>query len=331
MSAPSDELLLSVHDLRIDFHTRQGVFTAVHGISFEMHRGQLLGVVGELGSGKSVTALSLLRLLPDHSAQVSSGAMLFDGVDLGGFTERQMQAVRGQKIGMIFQDPMTSLNPIFTIGRQLRQPLQLHLGLSRNMADKRAEELLSLVRIPSPRECLGRYPHELSGGMRQRVMIAIALACNPMLLIADEPTTALDVTTQAQILDLLRDLQRDLGMAIMFITHDLGIVAEFAADVQVMYAGRIVERAPVAELFERPRHPYTEGLLGSMPPFEGEDPERLSAIDGAVPSPFAPPSGCAFHPRCPHAFADCTTVVPTLARLSERHEAACLRNVASYA
>ena len=324
--APLGVPLLSVRELKVEFHTRNGVFTAIQDVSFDLPSGGVLGVVGESGSGKSVTALSLMRLLPDHSARVTGGRILFDGADLLRHTERQMQSVRGREIAMVFQDPMTSLNPIFTVGRQLREPLSLHLGLGRTAAARRAAELLALVKIPSPRECLARYPHELSGGMRQRVMIAIALACEPRLLIADEPTTALDVTTQAQILTLLRDLQRDLGMAIMLITHDLGVVAEFAAEVQVMYGGRIVERASALDLFERPRHPYTEGLLRSMPPFEGEDPERLPTIEGVVPSPLAMPSGCAFHPRCPHAFAACRATTPPLAAVGRGHDAACLLN-----
>jgi len=329
MPEGAPDVLLSVRDLSVDFHTRQGVFRALHGVSFDVRAGQVLGVVGESGSGKSVTALSVLRLLPEHSAQVASGRIVFEGVDLREQSERAMRAVRGQAIAMIFQDPMTSLNPIFSIGRQLREPLMLHLRMGREEADRRAEELLSLVGIPAPRGCMAHYPHELSGGMRQRVMIAIALSCNPKLLIADEPTTALDVTTQAQILDLLRDLQRKLGMSVMLITHDLGVVAEFADEVQVMYAGRIVERAPAADLFARPRHPYTEGLLRSMPPFEDEDPERLPTIEGVVASPFALPAGCAFHPRCPYVFADCAQVVPPLMRVGGGREAACLRNAAT--
>jgi oligopeptide/dipeptide ABC transporter ATP-binding protein len=320
------EPLLSVRDLKVEFHTRHGVFTAVTGIGFDMHAGRVLGVVGESGSGKSVTALSLLGLLPDHSARIAGGSAVFQGRDLFGLGEREMQAIRGREIAMIFQDPMTSLNPILTVGRQLREPLQLHLGMNRRAAAERAKELLAMVQIPSPGEILESYPHELSGGMRQRVMIAIACACGPKLLIADEPTTALDVTTQAQILDLLRDLQRRLSVAVMLITHDLGVVAEFADEVQVMYAGRVVEQAPVGELFEHPGHPYTEGLLRSMPPFEDEDPERLSTIEGNVASPFAMPSGCAFHPRCPYAFEACSRSLPKLEPLGPGRVAACLRH-----
>jgi oligopeptide/dipeptide ABC transporter ATP-binding protein len=320
------DILLSVRDLTVDFHTRQGIFRAIHGVSFDVRHGQVIGLVGESGSGKSVTALSLLRLLPEHSARIASGRIMLDGVDILQHGERAMRSIRGQAIAMIFQDPMTSLNPIFTVGRQVCEPLMLNLGMSRDAAGQRAVELLALVGIPAPERCLKRYPHELSGGMRQRVMIAIALSCNPRILIADEPTTALDVTTQAQILDLLRDLQRKLRMSVLLITHDLGVVAEFADQVQVMYAGRIVERASVSDIFARPRHPYTEGLLRSMPPFDGDDPERLPTIEGTVASPFAMPSGCAFHPRCPHRMADCTRIVPQLDPVGPGHEAGCLLN-----
>jgi oligopeptide/dipeptide ABC transporter ATP-binding protein len=326
MSGPTDEPLLSVRDLSVEFFTAQGRFTAVHGVSFDVRRGQVLGIVGESGSGKSVTALSLMRLLPDYAARISAGQIMFRGTDIARCTERQMCSLRGREIAMIFQDPTTSLNPIFSIGHQLREGLSLHLGLGRAAAARRAEELLALVKIQSPRACLDKYPHELSGGMRQRVMIAIALSCNPKLLVADEPTTALDVTTQAQILELLRDLQGQLGMAIMLITHDLGVVAEFADEVQVMYAGRIVERAAVAQIFERPRHPYTEGLLHSMPALEEQDPELLPTIPGMVASPFAMPAGCAFHPRCRYAVTECTQGVPPLAGVGPLHDAACIRS-----
>jgi len=315
--------LLSVRDLTVAFDTRRGAFDAVRGVSFDVQAGRTLGVVGESGSGKSVTAMALMQLLPD-SARVTSGEIVFDGKTLGALTEREMQAVRGQQIAMVFQDPMASLNPILTVGHQLMEPLRLHLGLGRAAARARAEELLTLVRIPASAKLLQSYPHELSGGMRQRVMIAMALACGPKLLIADEPTTALDVTTQAQILELLRDLQERLHMSLLLITHDLGVVAEFADEVMVMYAGRVVERSPAAALFDRPAHPYTEGLLRSMPLLEDEDPEVLPAIEGNVASPFDLPSGCAFHPRCPYAFDDCRRLLPAFERLSEGHDAACL-------
>jgi len=316
--------LLSVRDLTVAFDTRRGTFDAVREVSFDVKPGKTLGVVGESGSGKSVTAMALMQLLPD-SATVTSGSVRFDGRDLGSLGEREMQKVRGREIAMVFQDPMASLNPILTVGHQIMEPLRLQMGMAKAAARTRAEELLALVRIPSPAQLMRAYPHELSGGMRQRVMIAIALSCGPKLLIADEPTTALDVTTQAQILELLRDLQERLHMSVLLITHDLGVVAEFADEVLVMYAGRIVERSPVAALFDRPGHPYTEGLLHSMPPLEDEDPEVLPAIEGNVASPFALPSGCAFHPRCPYVFDDCSRVAPLLAKVSDGHDAACLR------
>ena len=319
-----EAVLLSVRDLTVAFDTRRGSLDAVRGVSFDVKAGRTLGVVGESGSGKSVTAMALMQLLPE-TASIKTGTVSFGGRDLTKLSEREMQAIRGSEIAMVFQDPMASLNPILTIGHQLMEPLRLHMGLGRAAARTRGEELLSLVRIPSPTQIMRSYPHELSGGMRQRVMIAMALACGPRLLIADEPTTALDVTTQAQILELLRDLQERLHMAVLLITHDLGIVSEFADEVMVMYAGRTVERSPVAALFEKPGHPYTEGLLRSMPPLEDEDPETLPAIKGNVASPFALPSGCAFHPRCPYAYDDCTRLSPALARVAEGHEAACLR------
>ena len=322
--------MLAVRDLAVEFRTghgrNQGRFTILHGVSFELEAGRTLGIVGESGSGKSVTALSLLRLLPPGTASVTGGQVLWNGQDLLRASERRMRQVRGGEIGMIFQDPGTSLNPIFTVGHQLREGLRLHRGLNRAAATERAEELLALVRIPSPRACLAKYPHELSGGMRQRVMIAAALCCDPKLLIADEPTTALDVTTQAQILALLRDLQARLGMAVVLITHDLGVVADFADDVLVMYAGRVVERAPTAALFHAQRHPYTAGLLHSMPALEEEDPPELPAIRGMAASPQLLPTGCAFHPRCDYAWDDCARTVPPLDLVAPAHRAACLRN-----
>ena len=314
-----------MRNLTVEFHTKRGRFNAIDGVSFDVMPGQVLGLVGESGSGKSVTALALMRLLPEGAARIAGGEILFGGTDLARCPERRMRAVRGREIAMIFQDPTTSLNPIFSIGHQLREGLSLHLGLGRAAGNRRAEELLALVRLQSPRALLDKYPHELSGGMRQRVMIAMALSGAPKLLVADEPTTALDVTTQAQILELLRDLQAQLSMAIVLITHDLGVVAAFADAVQVMYAGRIVERAPVARLFAQPRHPYTEGLLHSMPSLEEEDPESLPAIPGMVASPFAMPKGCAFHPRCRLAVPDCTRGVPPLSGVGPLHAAACIR------
>ena len=332
----ADAPLLSVRDLTVAFDTRRGTFEAVREVSFDVRPGRVLGVVGESGSGKSVTALAVAGLLPDTAA-VTSGTATWNGRNLLSLPERDMRAVRGREVAVVFQDPMSSLNPVLTIGRQLCQPLVVAAGLSRAAARARAEELLALVRIPSPAAVLRAYPHELSGGMRQRVMIAAALSGNPRLLIADEPTTALDVTTQAQILDLLRGLQERLHMAVMLITHDLGVVAEFADDVQVMYAGRVVERAPAASLFARPGHPYTEGLLRSVPPLDDGDTEgdwargELPAIEGNVASPFAPPPGCAFHPRCAYAWDDCTRTVPPPFPLGPGHDAACLRHAAALA
>ena len=318
--------LLSVRGLAVEFQTGRGRFPVLHSVDFDVHPGRTLGIVGESGSGKSVTALSVLRLLPEDSAAITAGQAWFGGHDLVRADERRMCAVRGRGIGMVFQDPSAALNPIFTVGHQLREGLGSQGGLRRAAATTRAEELLTLVRIPSPRACLAKYPHELSGGTRQRVMIAMALSCNPGLLIADEPTTALDVTTQAQILRLLHDLQARLGMAIVLITHDLGVVAEFADDVLVMYAGRVVERAPAAELFRRQRHPYTAGLLHSMPSLDEDDPALLPAIPGAVAAADALPPGCAFHPRCGLAGEDCTRGVPPLDPVGPAHLAACIRN-----
>ncbi len=324
----ADTPLLSVRDLTVAFDTRRGSFEAISGVSLDVWPGRTLGIVGESGSGKSVTAMALMQLLPE-AARVTAGQIRFGGCDLGTLTERRMRSIRGRKIAMVFQDPMASLNPILTVGRQLMEPLLLHLGLDRQAARTRAQELLSLVRIPSPLQIMRAYPHELSGGMRQRVMIAIALSCGPDLLIADEPTTALDVTTQAQILELLRDLQEKLQMSVLLITHDLGVIAEFADDVAVMYAGRVVERSPITVLFDAPGHPYTEGLLRSMPPLEGEDPEALPAIEGNVASPFHLPPGCAFHPRCPYAWDDCARFSPPMIAVGHAHDAACLRHVAA--
>jgi oligopeptide/dipeptide ABC transporter ATP-binding protein len=316
--------LLRVDGLTVSFHTRDGVVRAIEDVSFEVQAGQVLGIVGESGSGKSVTALSLLRLIPRDIAELSAGHVWFGGRDLMRISEAELRKVRGREIGMIFQEPMTSLNPIATIGTQLREPLTLHLGMTASAATSRTEELLDLVGIPQPRKRLSQYPHELSGGMRQRVMIAMALACEPKLLIADEPTTALDVTTQAQILDLLRSLQSRLGLSIILITHDLGVVAEFADHVQVMYAGRAVEKAPVSELFLRPAHPYTSGLLRTVADLD-IDCARLSSIDGVVPGPHDLPLGCAFAPRCSYSDEACLSARPPLLQLAATHRCACVR------
>ena len=319
--------LLTVRDLHVEFGTRAGRSLALRGIDLVVAPGRTLGIVGESGSGKSVTALAILGLLPG-TARVTGGQVLFGGEDLLLCRERRMRGIRGRAIGLVFQDPSSSLNPLFTVGHQVREGLTLHLGLGRAAATRRAAELLELVRIPDPSACLAKYPHELSGGMKQRVMIAIALSCGPRLLIADEPTTALDVTTQAQILGLLHDLQERMGLAIVLITHDLGVVAEYADDVAVMYAGRVVEQAPAGALFARQAHPYTAGLLRSMPSLEGDDPLELPAIPGMAASAAALPPGCAFHPRCERAWDACRAGVPALVPVGAGHASACLLNAA---
>jgi peptide/nickel transport system ATP-binding protein len=328
----SPQPLLRVTDLKTHFHTRDGVVRAVDGVSFDVLPGETLAVVGESGCGKSVTAMSILRLLPMPPARIAHGRIEFDGRDLLALSEPEMRKVRGNAISMIFQEPMTSLNPVLTIGRQIAEALVLHRGMSEKQALARAAEMLRKVHIPEAERRLAQYPHELSGGMRQRVMIAMALACGPRLLIADEPTTALDVTIQAQILELMRELRDDTGASIILITHDLGVVAEIAHRVVVMYAGRKVEEAPIEELFAAPRHPYTRGLLGSMPHL-GDSVEqtgkRLVEIPGMVPSLKDPAPGCLFAPRCPNAGERCTREVPPLELHSARHSAACWYPVAA--
>jgi peptide/nickel transport system ATP-binding protein/oligopeptide transport system ATP-binding protein len=315
--------VLAVDNLRTIFRTRDADIHAVNGVSFSVKPGELLGVVGESGSGKSVTMMSLMKLLPMPPAEIASGTALLDGVDLLTMTPDQMRAVRGADVGFIFQDPMTSLNPVFTIGYQLMEPLRLHMGLSGIAARKRAAELLALVGIPSPDKRLDDYPHQFSGGMRQRVMIAIALACDPKVLIADEPTTALDVTIQAQILELVRKLRRELGMAIIWITHDLGVVAGIADRVLVMYAGQIVEHAEVADLFARPSHPYTAALLETLPSVTAKKGDRLRSISGQPPHLGAPPTSCSFANRCPHVHDRCLRENPLLRTVERDHTAAC--------
>ena len=310
------EPLLEIAGLTTEFRTDRGPVRAVDGVSFEIGRGKTLGVVGESGSGKSVTALSILRLIPEPPGRIAAGKVIFGGTDLLSLDDRALRAVRGNKISMIFQEPMTSLNPVFRVGDQVAESVRLHRRASRREARDRAVEMFRLVGIPSPEERIRAYPHELSGGMRQRVMIAMALACTPDLLIADEPTTALDVTIQAQILDLLARLQRELGMSVLLITHDLGVVAETCEEVVVLYAGRVVERAPAGELFALPRHPYTRGLLRSIPdlPSEartGERP-RLREIPGMVPSLGTLPPGCKFQDRCPRVQDRCRAEEPPL-------------------
>ena len=314
--------LLAVDDLVTTFSTEEGLVTPVDGVSFTVEQGETVGVVGESGCGKSVTSLSILRLVPSPPGRIAQGRILFEGQDLLTLSEREMRAIRGRDIAMIFQEPMTSLNPVFTCGDQILEALRRHQKVSATEARDQALELLHLVGIPLPEQRLGAYPHQLSGGMRQRIMIAMALCCHPRLLIADEPTTALDVTIQAQILDLLRHLKKQLSMAVLLITHDLGVVAETAERVVVMYAGKVVEEAPVRTLFHAPRHPYTEGLLRSIPRLD-ERRESLPVIDGMVPNLLDLPSGCRFHPRCPRAERRCREEAPALRSFGEGHRVAC--------
>jgi len=324
--AANDKSLLRVENLKTHFHTRDGIVRAVDGVSFEVGAGETLAIVGESGCGKSVTSMSILRLLPMPPARIADGRIEFDGRNLLELSEPEMRKVRGNAISMIFQEPMTSLNPVLTIGRQIAEALVLHRGMSQKEATARAIEMLRKVHIPEAERRITQYPHELSGGMRQRVMIAMALACGPRLLIADEPTTALDVTIQAQILELMRELHRETGAAIILITHDLGVVAEMAQRVVVMYAGRKVEEAPIEELFANPRHPYTRGLLGSMPHLGdsvNETGKRLVEIPGMVPSLKDPAPGCLFAPRCPNVIDRCTRDAPPLERHGAGHWAAC--------
>jgi oligopeptide/dipeptide ABC transporter ATP-binding protein len=311
-----------VRELRTSFHGEQGEVRAVDGVSFSLARGRTLGIVGESGCGKSVTALSIMGLVPQPPGRIEGGEVLFDGQDLLKLPANQLRDLRGDKLAMIFQEPMTSLNPAFPVGDQIAEALLRHRKLAKAEANRQAIEMLRRVRISSPETRANDYPHQLSGGMRQRVMIAMALACNPKLLIADEPTTALDVTIQAQILDLMRALREELGTAIILITHDLGVVAELADEVIVMYAGQVVERCTVERLFAEPQHPYTVGLLGSIPRLDLEQ-KRLSAIEGFVPDAAALPSGCRFHPRCPFAIEKCRHEVPPLMEVAPGHQAAC--------
>jgi len=315
--------LLEVRDLRVSFFTPRGEVRAVDGVSFTIDEGETFGLVGESGCGKSVTALSLLRLL-DGSGRIVGGDIVFAGRTLLALSEEEMRSLRGDQIAMVFQEPMTSLNPVFTVGYQIGEVLEVHRGMSRKQARAEAIELLRLVEIPEPERRVDAYPHQLSGGMRQRVMIAMALACRPRLLIADEPTTALDVTIQAQILELLAHLQQQFGMAVLFVTHDLGIVAERARRVAVMYAGRIVEEAETATLFRNPLHPYTRGLLRSIPRL-GMRVRRLAAIPGSVPDPLALPSGCRFRDRCTYAVARCGEIDPQLEPFGDSRAVACIR------
>ncbi|MBT8463460.1 MAG: ABC transporter ATP-binding protein [Myxococcales bacterium] len=315
------EPLLSLRHLVTAFETDEGYLRAVDDVSFDVFPGKTLGIVGESGCGKSVTSLSIMRLVPSPPGVIESGEALFDGRDLLRIPESEMRSLRGNEISMIFQEPMTSLNPVYTVGSQIIEAIRLHQSVSRRAAKARAVELLDLVGIPAPAERIDSYPHTLSGGMRQRAMIAMALSCEPRLLIADEPTTALDVTIQAQILDLLRSLQRDFGMSIVFITHDLGVMAEFAHEIAVMYAGKIVEHAETRALFRTPKHPYTKGLLRSLPSVRNRG-ERLPTIRGVVPDLRELPSGCRFQDRCDFVTDVCRVEEPNLQRL-EQSDVAC--------
>ncbi|HEX2332612.1 MAG TPA: ABC transporter ATP-binding protein [Burkholderiales bacterium] len=310
--------------LRTYFASERGEVRAVDGVDLALERGRTLGIVGESGCGKSVTALSIMGLVPQPPGRIAGGEVHFEGEDLLKVPPRRMRDLRGDKLSMIFQEPMTSLNPAFPVGEQIAEAVLRHRKVTKKEAEESAVEMLRKVRIPSPERRAHDYPHQLSGGMRQRVMIAMALACNPRLLIADEPTTALDVTIQAQILELMRLLRAELGTAIILITHDLGVIAELADDVIVMYAGQVVERCAAARLFSEPQHPYTVGLLGSIPRLH-LDQERLSAIDGVVPDAAAFPQGCRFHPRCPFAVEKCRTEIPVLMEVRTDHYAACWR------
>ncbi|MBC8011989.1 MAG: ABC transporter ATP-binding protein [Burkholderiales bacterium] len=314
--------LLEVRDLAVAFDTDAGRLRAVDGVSFSISRGRTLGLVGESGCGKSVTALSLLQLLPRPAGHIVGGQILFENTDLAHASETELLKIRGGRIGMVFQEPMTALNPVHRIGRQLSEVFLLHRTKDKAEAARLAVEMLAKVGIPSPEIRAQEYPHQLSGGMRQRVVIAMALACNPALLIADEPTTALDVTIQAQILDLMRGLQKELGMAILLITHDLGVVAEMCDELVVMYAGRIAEQGPIEEIFARPAHPYTRGLLNAIPRLDAPRKSRLATIPGLVPGLAEMPAGCRYANRCPHSTAACEKQ-PPLETISEGHTVAC--------
>jgi oligopeptide transport system ATP-binding protein len=315
--------LLEVRDLRVSFSTHAGEVHAVRGASFELRRSETLAIVGESGSGKTVTAKSLMRLLPEANTRIKGGEAIFEGQDLLKLSEKQMQKVRGSKIAMVFQDPMTSLDPTMRVGRQIAESLKKHLGLSGQRATERAVELLKLVGIPNPEDRVKQYPHQFSGGMRQRVVIAIALSCDPQILIADEPTTALDVTIQAQILELLRDLREQLGMSVILITHDLGVVAHTAHRVAVMYGGKIVETGTAREVFYNPQMPYTWGLLASIPLPTADRSQELIPIPGSPPDMLDPPTGCPFTPRCPYAMRICSEEMPEFTTFSPEHKAAC--------
>lgn len=318
----SKEKLIDVNDLQTYFHTEEGTVKAVDGVSFEIYPGETLGVVGESGCGKSVTSLSIMRLIESPPGQIENGEILFNGKDLTKLSQKEMRKIRGNDISMIFQEPMTSLNPVYTVGDQIMEAILIHKDVNKKQARQEAIDMLRKVGIPLPEQRVDEYPHQLSGGMRQRVMIAMALSCDPQLLIADEPTTALDVTIQAQILELMNSLKRQFGMAIMMITHDLGVIAEVSDRVAVMYAGKIVEYTDVKTLYADPKHPYTWGLMHSIPHIE-KDLDRLEAIPGNVPNPLNFPTGCKYNTRCPFATDKCRTDEPDIVEVEEGHHVAC--------
>ena len=317
--------LLEVRDLATHFFTQDGVVKAVDGITYDIDEGEILGIVGESGCGKSVSALSIMRLVANPPGRIVGGEILFEGEDLLGYDDAEMRHIRGNRIAMVFQEPMTSLNPVLTIGRQLTETLELHQKMNKSQARERAGELLSTVGIPDAPSRLKDYPHQFSGGMRQRVMIAMALSCNPRLIIADEPTTALDVTIQAQILELMQDLSKQFGTALIIITHNLGVVARYAHRVNVMYAGKIIETGTARDIYHNPRHPYTIGLLGSVPRLDEIRKDRLDAIDGLPPNLGDLPGGCSFAPRCKFAIDKCIQEEPELENVDESHTSACWR------
>ncbi len=319
------EKLLQVNNLYTSFYTHVGEVQAVRGVSFDLDKGEALGIVGESGSGKSITMMSVMRLLAE-TGKIKEGSIIFDGKDLTKISDKEMEKIRGNDIGMIFQDPMTSLNPVFTIGEQLTEPILKHMKVSKKEAHDKAVEMLKLVGIPSPEKRMKQYPHEFSGGMRQRAMIAMSLVCAPKLLIADEPTTALDVTIQAQILELMKDLKEKLGMSIILITHDLGVVADLCSKINVMYGGILVETGTVRDIFYNPKHPYTWGLLRSIPNPKLDVKERLKPINGTPPDLLKPPVGCPFAARCEYAMKICLQKRPESFEISEGHHAACWLN-----
>ncbi len=324
-TATATEPMLELRELRTYFDTENGTVKAVDGVNLTIRPGETLGIVGESGCGKSVTAYSIMRLIPDPPGRIAGGQILFEGQDIASLSEAEMRKIRGNRISMIFQEPMTSLNPVYTVGDQIAETIILHQKKTPEEAREITLDMLRQVGIPAPEKRIDTYPHEMSGGMKQRVMIAMALVCRPALLIADEPTTALDVTIQAQILDILRKLQKEIGMSIWFITHDLGVVAEMAHQVAVMYASKVVEHTDVRTLYKKPRHPYTKGLFESLPQTSVGKQKRLKTIAGTVPNPLDFPSGCKFHPRCAHAIEECSKVEPVLVEVEPGHTVACLR------